>query len=193
MVDLQFTHAEGDIDLAVYDASGNLVTGSTSVTDNEFIDTILPDSGVYYLEVSYGNAGNTYDLWWDDLLRPSDDRYEENDTLATAYNLSNQEKTWLSTINGAGIQADTDWYQIDVTPGYENLVVDLQFAHAEGDIDLAVYDVSGNLVTGSTSVTDNEYINAILPDSGVYYLEVSYGNAGNTYDLWWDDLLASDA
>ncbi|MDJ0679108.1 MAG: FG-GAP-like repeat-containing protein [Xenococcaceae cyanobacterium MO_167.B52] len=150
------------------------------------------------LEVVAGSNNGKIYFWENGTINngsksPPDDRYEENDTLATAYDLSNQEKTWLSTINGAGIQADTDWYQIDVTPGYENLVVDLQFAHAEGDIDLAVYDVSGNLVTGSTSVTDNEYINAILPDSGVYYLEVSYGNAGNTYDLWWDDLLASDA
>jgi len=191
VVDLQFNHAFGNLDLGVYDASGNLVTSSNSTTDNESINTILSGSGTYYLLVNGfpGNTLNTYDLRWDDVL--VDDAYEENDTLATAYDLSNQEQTWLSNIAGLGRQIDQDWYRIDVTPGYENLVVDLQFDHALGDLDLFVYDASGNLVTSSNSTTDNELINTILSGSGTYYLLVNGfpGNTLNTYDLRWDDRL----
>jgi len=67
--------------------------------------------------VYYEDQGNQYDLWWDDVEYSSDDHYEENDTLAAAYDLSSDEQTWLSTINGYGIQADRDWYRIEVTPG----------------------------------------------------------------------------
>ncbi|MEC4986714.1 MAG: Calx-beta domain-containing protein, partial [Oscillatoria sp. PMC 1076.18] len=123
---------------------------------------------------------------------PTDDNYEENDTRTTAYNLSANERTWLSNLDGLGIASDEDWYKIDITPGYENLVVDLQFAHADGDIDLKVYDANGNFVAGSYSITDNESIDTILPSSGTYYLKVyPYSGSGNTYDLWWDDIRAS--
>ena len=118
-----------------------------------------------------------------------DDAYEENDTLGEAYDLSGAEGTWLSSIAGMGIQADDDWYEIDVTSGEERLVVDLRFTHAEGDIDLAVHDANGAEVVDSTSVTDDEYIDTLLPSSGTYYIRVYYDDAGNSYDLWWDDLL----
>jgi hypothetical protein len=120
-----------------------------------------------------------------------DDTYENNDTRATAYNLSNNEQTWLSSLSGLGFQTDDDWYRIDITSGYENLVVDLRFTDANGDIDLAVYDAAGNRVTDSRSTTNNEYIDTVLSSSGTYYLKVYYDNAGNTYDLWWDDLPSS--
>ena len=191
VVDLQFNHALGDLNLGVYDAAGNLVTSSTSTTNNEFINTILPGSGTYYLRVdgATGNTFNTYDLRWDDVL--VDDAYEQNDTITTAYNFSNQEQTWLSNIAGFGRQADQDWYRINVDQGYENLVVDLQFNHALGDLDLGVYDAAGNLVASSTSSTDNESINTLLPGSGTYYLLVDGypGDTFNYYDLRWDDRL----
>ncbi|NES23499.1 MAG: hypothetical protein F6K41_32420 [Symploca sp. SIO3E6] len=155
------------------------------------INTNLSTAGTYYLLVDGypGNTFNTYDLRWDDVL--VDDAYEENDTLATAYDLSNQEQTWLSNIAGNGRQVDQDWYRIDVTQGYENLVVDLQFNHGLGDLDLFVYDSAGNVVTSSISTTDNESINTLLPSSGTYYLLVDGypGDTFNTYDLIWDDRL----
>ncbi|GAG29591.1 unnamed protein product, partial [marine sediment metagenome] len=94
---------------------------------------------------------------------------------------------WLSTISGPGVQADDDWYEIDVTSGEENLIVDLTFTHAAGDIDLEVYDSGGALVANSYSTTDDEHIDTVLPSPGTYYLLVHWGNAGNSYDLWWDD------
>ena len=119
-----------------------------------------------------------------------DDSYEENDDLLGAYDISNQQQTWLEDISGLGIANDEDWYQIEITEGYENLVVDLQFNHAAGDLDLSVYDADGNYIIGATSITNNELIDTILPGDGTYYLQVATQGdyLGNTYDLWWDDL-----
>ena len=118
-----------------------------------------------------------------------DDNYEQNDTPSAAYNLSYEEQVWLNTIDDYGIQADDDWYKIEVTSGYTRILVDLRFTHGEGDIDLGLYNSSGTLLTTSNGTSDNEYIDYIVTSGGVYYLKVYYGDAGNQYDLWWDDVI----
>jgi hypothetical protein len=128
-----------------------------------------------------------------DTPSSGDDDYEENDTQATAYDLASFEQQWLSTISGYGIQADDDWYQIYVSSGYERVQVDLDFVHSEGDIDLGLYDAAGSSLASSTSVTDDEAIDYVVSQGGTYYyLKVYYANAGNTYNLWWDDLAPPD-
>ena len=116
-----------------------------------------------------------------------DDNYEPNNDRASAYDLSSDEYTWLSSITGLGIQADEDWYQIDVTleGGIVNLAVNLQFTHADGNIDLALYDASGTLLASSSSTTDNEYITYLGFASDTCYIRVYNSDAGNTYDLQW--------
>ena len=47
--------------------SYQLIASSCSETDNEYIDVYVPNNGTYYISISGGNAGNTYDLWWDDV------------------------------------------------------------------------------------------------------------------------------
>jgi hypothetical protein len=182
--ELQFSHAQGDIDLALYDASGNEVTNATSTTDNESIETELNGGGTYYLKVyPFSSSGNTYDLRWNAEI--SDDSYEENDNRSSAYNLSNQAGTWLSNLSGEGVANDDDWYEIEVTEN-ATLNAELQFSHAQGDIDLALYDASGNEVTNATSTTDNESIETELNGGGTYYLKVyPFSSSGNTYDLRW--------
>lgn len=122
----------------------------------------------------------------------TDDNYEENDTQATAWSPGyNWEHTWLSSINGMGKQADIDWYSISVSSGYERVRVDLRFTHADGDIDLNLFNASGTLLASSISTSDNEYIDYTVSSGGTYYLKVYYANRGNIYNLWWDDLQSS--
>ena len=116
----------------------------------------------------------------------ADDNYEPNDDRMSAYDLSNNERTWLSTINGFGIQRDDDWFQIYVSSGNSHLNVELTFTHALGDIDISVHDSSGSFIDSSTGVQDNEDISVdVVP--GTYYLRIYFEDAGNAYDLWWDD------
>ena len=124
-------------------------------------------------------------------VTPTDDPYEENDTLSRAYDLRSSEGRWLSSINGKGIQADHDWYKIYVNSGEERVKIDCRFTHSAGDIDLKLYNASGRSLKSSTGTRDNELIDYTVPRSGTYYLKVYYGNQGNTYDLKWDDLPAA--
>ncbi len=119
----------------------------------------------------------------------SDDNYEENDDISSAYYPGfDWENTWLSSIDGEGIANDDDWYDIDVNPGEERLLVELEFSHAVSDLDLELYDSEGTLLELADSVTDNESIDYNVASAGVYYLRVfPYSGSGNTYDLWWDD------
>ncbi len=289
VVNCTFDHSQGDIDLALYDSDGFSVDSSSSTSDNETIDTTVVSSGTYYIRVYFSDAGNTYDLRWDDKgttsnsppaeptnpspvdgatvpgtsqslsvdvsdpdgdtmtvsfydasddseignntgvtngttsvtwsgLSPAttyqwyavaqdgdlsntsvtwsfttDDAYEENDNLSSAYNITSNDGSWLSFIDGPGIQADDDWYQIYAFSGSERLVANCTFDHSQGDIDLRLYNETGVELATSHSTTDNESIDRTVSSEGFYYLELSYGNAGNSYDLWWDDLVVNDA
>ena len=118
-----------------------------------------------------------------------DDNYEQNDTRLTAYDLSSQEQTFLTSINGTGIQYDDDWYKIDVTSGFNRIKIDCTFTHADGDVDIALYDGAGAFVTASTGVQNDEHIDFdVAPAGGIYYIKVYFGDAGNDYNLWWDDI-----
>ncbi|RKX23807.1 MAG: hypothetical protein DRP47_12285, partial [Candidatus Zixiibacteriota bacterium] len=51
----------------LYDALGNGLVGSYSIEDSEHIDYTVPVGDTYYyILIEYGDAGNAYDLWWDD-------------------------------------------------------------------------------------------------------------------------------
>jgi hypothetical protein len=191
-IQVLFTHALGDIDVDLYDASGTWIWGEDSEVDNEFLDYIVPSYGTYYIRIYSLNSptNNTYDLMWDDMPAV-DDNYEENDTLQDAwYPGYNWEGTLLSTIDGMGVQSDNDWYEISVSSGEERVQVGVCFTHAEGDIDLGLYDSTGNYVASSESFNDNEYIDYAVPGPGTYYIWVGWQDAGNLYDLKWDDLSA---
>ncbi|MFO8006430.1 MAG: tectonin domain-containing protein [Candidatus Brocadiia bacterium] len=191
VVHLAYEQAEGDIAISVWDSGGSWWVGSNGTTGHELIDTIVSSSGTYYLKVSGDNAGNSYELIWDDIAPGSDDVYEANDSRAAAYNLSGDEGTWLSSVDGPGVQSDEDWYQIYVSSGFERVLTDCAFNDSDGDIDLRLYDSGGSLLVSSVSTTDNEHIDYTVAGSGTYYLRVT-GGSGNAYDLWWDDIADVD-
>ena len=177
---------------------GYRVSGNSNGWRSQSLDlaSYLGDSSVWVAFVFQSNGSVTKEgAYVDDItlqksVTPTDDPYEENDSRAQAYNLSSYEGRWLSSINGKGIQADHDWYQIDVNSGEERVKIDCRFTHQEGDIDLKLYNASGRSLKSSTGTRDNELIDYTVPGGGTYYLKVYYGNQGNQYDLKWDDLPA---
>ncbi|MFX0105623.1 MAG: hypothetical protein ACFE75_09040 [Candidatus Hodarchaeota archaeon] len=122
------------------------------------------------------------------LISAPEDSYEPNDYYFEAYDITFNEGMWLSSINGTGTQADYDYYKIDIALGYEHLKANLTFSNSSGNIDLLLCDNTGFPINGSLSTTDNEYIDFIVPISGIYYLLVLGQNASNIYDLWWISL-----
>ncbi|MBI9018874.1 MAG: S8 family serine peptidase [Phycisphaerae bacterium] len=150
------------------------------------------DNTTYAFHVIAENGGGLLDSSPVKYLRIDtpllDDNYEVNNSTSTSYDLSDKEQTWLSNINGLGIQSDDDYYKINVSGGYERLLIDCQFTHVDGDIDIELLDSSGNTLDYSQSSNDDEYIDYVVPSSGTYYIRVYLDNAGNTYNLWWDDI-----
>lgn len=189
VANLAFNHANGDIDLELVDAGGNVLATSESTTNNEQIDFTVSTGGDYYLRVfDFNNgSGNIYALSWSGTAPPpADDQYEENDDIASAMNkLALTEDTTL-----VGVQLDDDWYKINVQPGFERVVANLIFTHANGDLDLELYDSNQSQIgLPSKSSTDNERIAVDVITNGDYYLRVynyAGSSTGNSYTLVWD-------
>jgi hypothetical protein len=185
-INATFFHSEGDIDIRLYNASGTQVAQSAGVSDSEAIDYLAPSTGVYYVRVFGPNRGNYYDMvWFTSFSGYLEDLYEQNDSLATAYDLRSDEGQWLSNVEGLGTQSDVDYYKIQVDQDYQRLIVDLRYTHELGNIDLEVRNSSDQVVATSAGNVDDEYIDIDVPADGIYYIRVTGASVGNVYDLQW--------
>ena len=192
-VQTDFNPIEGDIDLEVYSDAGFIVARSVSASQEESVVVPGIAPGVYFIRIYFGDAGNEYDLWWSapsqsEISNRIEDNYEENDSLGGSFALGTQDQRSLSSIDGNGTQTDEDWYSFVIEEGNFGLRFDLEFTHAEGDIDLEILDSLGNLVALSRSTSNNESINynAALA-TGTYYARIYGSNVGNQYDFFWVD------
>jgi hypothetical protein len=184
------------IDTTNDNACSNWISAGTNTS--VALSDLSPNTQYYWHVRSENAGGATYangnaSAFWTFTTQPiqTDDNYEENDSFNKAYDLSALDNTWLSTVNGFGIQADEDWYRINVTPGYQRVLVDVRFTHSAGDIDVELYDATGTWLASSSSIEDNEFLSYRAASAGTYYINVTYGNQGNQYDLWWDNVLSS--
>ena len=108
----------------------------------------------------------------------NDDRYEENDTFNEAALITPGTYTGFELL-------DPDYYKIDVCTG-GTITVDILFTHANGDLDLHLYDAGFSEVVSSLSTDDNESLTYTSTASSnvFYYLYVEgYQGATNTYDM----------
>ena len=128
----------------------------------------------------------------------TDDDYEENDTRAAAADPLGNGGRWagtaLSNIRGTGISRDDDWYRIQVDGPNLDLVTDLTFKDANGNLGLEVVDSTGAIVASSNTTNDNEHIETTLAAPGTYFLHVfpSGPVTGNRYDLVYNVQLPDD-
>jgi len=204
-VNLSYFNTIDVINITICDNSGVPIKNGNEITlGNEYVDFKVPYSGTFYIKVFGYNTSTNYDLWWISLL-PSfgggDDLYEMNNIPENAYWLGEDEQTWLSDLHGMAVQGDDDWYAIEVTPGFLNLEVKLNFTRALGNIFMTIHflevqiDPFGKLTwnivdqgIGSFSFNNREYINEPHLNSGygIYLIEVKGVNDDNEYNLWWD-------
>ena len=199
---ITFVQENGDLDLWVFDSAtvfggdtlscdNALGCGITETSNEEVTVESIPADGTYYLAVGpYQNAKNTYDMLI--VVTPQtqtcqDDSDEEND----------------DPINGTGIitattkpgqvlcPGDEDWYWVYLYEG-QTVVVDLTFAHANGDLDLKLYDsevtpdtLFEHQLASSVTVTDNEHLEYTAEMDSDFNIRV-YGwniEQRTTYDL----------
>jgi len=182
-VNVTFKHLLGDINVRIRDEGGAVWNIGSMVPSGEFVDFSAQWAGIYYIEIYGDDLGNMYNLIW--TTHPADDQFDDdgpNDEWYLADDITGY--NWLY-----GRQFNNDWYNFTVDAGVERLVIDLQFYHFDGDINIEFYD-NGSFtvpVLSSYSFTDNEYINYLIPNISIqntYYIKILGSNWGNGYDLW---------
>jgi hypothetical protein len=86
------------------------------------------------------------------LLHP-DDAFEENDNCASAVQLSRGKNVALFVV-----QADDDWYRISI-PALTTIFAQALFTHAEGDVDMHLFDAcGGSMIDQSITSTNDEQV-----------------------------------
>jgi hypothetical protein len=192
-VKLSFNHSLGDIDMDIHvlDFQGNvnpIGVGSYSTNNSEYINATVPRGGIYFIRVFYGNNGNEYNLWWDDhKTRFWDDAFEFNDIPGSAYDISafENDPSGIRQID-LGVQYNNDFYFLEIHEGFERLRVLIVYDFAEGVMGLEIYDHEMTKITGNFTMSDNEYIDYVVPSNGTYYIRVFGDDTGNTYNLFWE-------
>jgi hypothetical protein len=175
IVDLLFEHAQGDLELYLYDAQRNLLQESRSSSDNERVFTNVTAGESYFVRVrgAFGELYPDYALSIDgpDVLK---DRFEDNNTFETAIDLgsADRQETHLSIHS----VEHGDWYKW-TAPASGLLNVHVDFAHAEGDLDVVIYDAQRKNGDVSTGSSDREEVSAYVAFGQTYYLHV-YGYNG---------------
>ncbi len=186
-VQANFSAAQGDVDLAIYNSAGILVRYSDSSTDSEFVSLNGLSNGTYYAVV-YGFQGATnpsYSLTIDPAAaNVADDSAEPNDNYLQATNLGVLTTTYSR--KGLALQDLQDWYKFTMTGnGTSASQVRLNFSHAAGDIDMILYSASGETLRASTTNTNQEQVFLNGLPAGTYYIQVYgyYGARNPSYSL----------
>ena len=180
IVDLLFSHANGDLDLEIRDENGMPVALADSSDDDETATAAISTAGYYYVRVySYsGQDQNNYDMAITYGAPCTDDQYEANNELDAATLLD--AGTFQSLMLCPN---DEDWYAFIVGPD-SFFLAEITFIHADGDLDMYMYDEFGGQLDYSTTTTDDEIVGADTLPEGIYYLRVKgWQGAENDYDL----------
>ena len=184
-VRIDFTNTSGDVDMALYDAAGTLLTSSTGTTNREQIAMTNRPAGVYFVRVyGYSNATNpNYSLSFQ-LPRASNgiasDRFEANDTRATATDLRTLEGAYSYNSLTIHSPTDRDFFKFTTTAvGTSSDFVSIDFTHSRGDVDMRLLDAAGTTLSSSTSTTNTERISLSGRAAGTYFIEV-FGYSGGT-------------
>ena len=177
-VSIEFLHAQGDLDLAIYDANARLVGYSNSTNNRETVSLAGMNAGTYYAYV-YGYRGATnshYTLTVNPGQIKVDDRFEPNNSFAAAANLGTFS---IARTEQNLVMADAgDWYKFTINAaGASTSYVGISFQNTSGDLDIELFDSSGRRLGISQGVTDSETIALAGLAAGSYTIHV-YGYHG---------------
>jgi hypothetical protein len=171
-VSLAFQHAQGDIDLEIYNAAQTRLGISESVLNAEQLSISAVAGQFYYVRV-FGFEGAINPNYTMTINQPDGtggepgDLLENNDTFATARSLAPADQTYSSLSIDA--PNDDDYYSIvPITSG--TLTVSLAFLHNQGDIDLEVYNSAQTRLALSDSTVNAESISIQVVAGQTYFI-----------------------
>lgn len=133
--------------------------------------------GTYTLgvEAQWGSSFN-YDV---DINICPEDAFEENDNYIKAIFVPQS----TNYPDMAICRGDQDWFAYQQWQGTQVTIL-LQYQYLNGDLDMYLRDVSGNILKQSTTQTNTESIQFTAPASATYYIQViGYGDAQNAYSI----------
>lgn len=139
---LAFTNASGDLDLTLYGPSGSVVAASATTGNGESIAHVATESGVYVAEIigKTATVTNSYTLTLTSPLCPTDDGFENNDTLGTAKVLQVG-----VTYDAVACVGDADFYSAPVTTG-AGYLVEVSSASRYGPLQIDDYGPTGTII-----------------------------------------------
>lgn len=182
---MSLTHASGDIDLVLEDATGTRLATSAGFEDTEEVEAQFDVAGQARLGVlGYGANANGYVLSVEKscaappLSCPADDAWEPNDSASSSLEIFDGE-----TLGGIVCSNDVDVWALWV-PQDCAAVVEVDFKHSEGDLDMSLYGPGLQLMENSARATDGERVVEVANQSGEHFIAIGgYAGAQNTYDV----------
>jgi hypothetical protein len=173
-VRINFSNAAGNLNLELYSLSGQRLRVSSTTDDVERISLSGLPAGTYYVRV-FGAGGAINPSYTLTINAPRvlvDDAYEQNDTRGAASNLGTL--AGASTISNLVMLDGHDWYRFRTTSkGVSGNFVAINFQHANGNLNLELYNASGVRLASSSSFTNKEQISLAGRAAGTYFVHVT--------------------
>ncbi len=184
---LDFSDAQGDIDLELYAGDGvTRIATSNGTGDEERLLKVVTQGGMRYRAFLFNAAAdeqNTYrfivkQICSGELACPSDDPFEPNDARADAVALFAADDEAVGVICN-----NDDFYSLAPQSGC-TVHATLSLVSAEGDLDLELQKADGSRIDISQGTGDTESIDFTSPDGARVVLRVlGFNAASNHYRL----------
>jgi len=191
---IEYNHAAGNLDLPLYAATDLTKPAVYAPVDGneETVAFTAPQAGTYYLRVVGTEAWKYAVPYTLEVVRSTGqscvaDTMEPNDSIAQAPTLPPGDLDGTPVENLSICPGDVDVFGVPAATG-DSLLAAINFAHGEGDLDLVLYDPSGQYVLDqSAGQTDFETVALEgVPANATYFVVVSgfpTETTENTYSL----------
>jgi hypothetical protein len=175
-----------DTVIGVFNSAGQRLSYNDDLastnTDSRLTVNLTAGSRYYFGVTNYATNSRGSYSWTIDgpavSTTPTDDAYENNDSLSTAYNLGTL--TSVRSVSALKLVDAEDWYRFTTSAtGTSGSSVSISFQNTQGNLQLALYNASGTLLTTSATTGNSETISLSGRAAGTYNVRV-YGNFGAT-------------
>lgn len=175
-----------DTVVGVFNAAGQRLSYNDDIgignTDSRLTVNLTAGTRYYFGITNYSsNSRGAYSFAIDGpapTATTTDDAYENNDSFSAAYNLGTL--TAARTVSSLKLVDAEDWYRFTTSAaGTSASSVSIGFQNTQGNLQLALYNSSGTLLSTSATTGNSETISLSGRAAGTYYVRV-YGNFGAT-------------